>query len=140
MFAMSTEAVLQKQAPLLPTLRLDLDAVESGLPVSVLTEFLSASGMSSRDIYEVVISARTLKQRMKRKQPLTMDEGDKLLRLIRVFDQATRVFGNREKALYWLTKQKSRFSERRPVQMLRTDLGSRMVEEMLVQIDEGIYT
>jgi uncharacterized protein (DUF2384 family) len=45
-----------------------------------------------------------------------------------------------KKARYGLTKQKSRFNERRPIQMLRTDLGSRMVEEMLVQIDEGIYT
>ncbi len=68
MFAMSKEAVLQKQAPLLVTLRVDRDAVESGLAVSVLTEFLSASGMQCRDIYEVVISARTLKQRMKRTQ------------------------------------------------------------------------
>ncbi|WP_256369986.1 MbcA/ParS/Xre antitoxin family protein [Granulicella sp. S190] len=48
--------------------------------------------------------------------------------------------GNREKALSWMTKHKSRFSERTPIQMLRTDLGGRMVEEMLVQIDEGMFT
>jgi putative toxin-antitoxin system antitoxin component (TIGR02293 family) len=101
---------------------------------------LSASGMQCRDIYEVVISARTLKQRIKRKEPLTMEEGDSLLRLIRVFDQTAHVFGDRKKALSWLTKQKSRFNERTPIQMLRSDLGGRMVEEMLVQIDEGMFT
>jgi|SRR5665213_1499936 len=140
MFAMSKEAAPQEQAPLLATLRFDLNAVEFGLPVSVITKFLSASGMECRDIYEVVISARALKQRMQRNKPLTMDEGDRLLRLIRVFHQTADVFGNREKALYWLTKQKSCFNERTPIQMLRTDLGGRMVEEMLVQIDEGMFT
>jgi putative toxin-antitoxin system antitoxin component (TIGR02293 family) len=136
---MSKEAVLQEQASLLATLRLDLKAVESGLPVNTLTKFLSASGMQYRDIYEVVISARTLKQRIKRKEPLTMDEADRLLRLIRVYDETAHGFGNRKKTLSWLTQPKTRFSDRTPIQMLRTDLGGRMVEEMLVQIDEGIY-
>jgi putative toxin-antitoxin system antitoxin component (TIGR02293 family) len=140
MFAMSKEAVLRKEAPLLATLRLDLEAVESGLPVSTLTKFLSVSGMQGRDIYKVVISARTLRQRMKRKEPLTTDEADRLLRLIRVYDETAHVFGNRNKALCWLTEPKPRFKERTPLQMLRTDLGGRMVEEMLVQIDEGIFT
>jgi putative toxin-antitoxin system antitoxin component (TIGR02293 family) len=140
MFAMSKEAVLRKGAPLLATLRLDLEAVESGLPVSTLTKFLSASGMQCRDIYKVVISARTLKQRIKRREPLTMDEADRLLRLIRVYDETAHVFGNRKKALSWLTQPKLRFNERTPLQMLRTDLGGRMVEEMLVQIDEGMFT
>ena len=81
MFAMSKEAVLRKEAPLLATLRLDPEAVESGLPVSTLTKFLSVSGMQGRDIYKVVISARTLRQRMKRKEPLTTDEADSLSRL-----------------------------------------------------------
>jgi putative toxin-antitoxin system antitoxin component (TIGR02293 family) len=97
---MSKEAAPQEQAPLLATLRFDLNAVESGLPVCALTKFLSASGMECRDIYEAVISARTLKQWMKRKEPLTMDEGDRLLRLMRVFDQASHVFANREKLLH----------------------------------------
>lgn len=53
MFAMSKEAGPQEQAPLLATIHFDLNTVESGLPVSVLTKFLSASGMECRDIYEV---------------------------------------------------------------------------------------
>ena len=44
-----------------------------------------------------------------------------------------------EKARRWLTKPKIRFEERSPLTMMHTDLGSRQVEEMLIQIDEGMF-
>ena len=121
------------------SLRLDLESVESGVSIGTLTDFVAASGMQLRDIYEVVIPARTLKHRKARKEPLTSDESDKLVRLIRVYDQALRVLGEREKALYWLSEPKKRFEDRTPIQMLRTDLGGRMVEEMLGQIYYGMF-
>jgi Protein of unknown function (DUF2384) len=69
-----------------------------------------------------------------------MDEGDRLMRLIRVFDQATHVFANREKALYWMTKQKSRFNERRPIQMLRTDLEHEWTRRRLGDVPSRTHT
>jgi uncharacterized protein (DUF2384 family) len=54
-------------------------------------------------------------------------------------DQAVRVIGEKEKALYWLGEPKRRFEGRTPIQMLRTDLGGRMVEEMLGQIYYGMF-
>jgi putative toxin-antitoxin system antitoxin component (TIGR02293 family) len=104
-----------------------------------MTNFVAASGMQFRDIYEVVIPARTLKHRKARKEPLTRDESDKLVRLVRVYDQAVQVLGEKEKALYWLSEPKRRFDGRTPIQMLRTDLGGRMVEEMLGQIQYGMF-
>jgi len=100
---------------------------------------VSASGMQLADIYQVVIPARTLKHRKARKEPLTADESDKLVRLARVYDQAVRVLGDKQRALYWLNEPKRRFDGRTPIQMLRTDLGGRMVEEMLGQIHHGMF-
>jgi len=121
------------------SLHLDLETVEAGVPVAIMANFVSASGLQFRDIYEIVIPARTLKHRRARKEPLTSDESDKLARLVRVYDQAIQVFGDKEKVLQWLNKPKVRFDNRTPIQMLRTDLGGRMVEEMLGQIDEGMF-
>lgn len=120
-------------------LRFDLESVEAGVPLDTVSSFVSASGVQLKDIYDIVIPARTLKHRRSRKEPLSRDESDKLARLVRVFDQAVTVFGEIEQARRWLNKPKKRFDERTPLQMLRTDLGGRMVEEMLGQIDEGMF-
>jgi putative toxin-antitoxin system antitoxin component (TIGR02293 family) len=136
---MSPAAVLAQKIPFMTSLHLGLEAVEEGVPVATMTNFVAASGMQFRDIYEVVIPARTLKHRKARKEPLTRDESDKLVRLVRVYDQAVQVLGEKEKALYWLSEPKRRFDGRTPIQMLRTDLGGRMVEEMLGQIQYGMF-
>jgi putative toxin-antitoxin system antitoxin component (TIGR02293 family) len=104
------------------SLHLDLETIESGVSLNALNNFVTVSGMQFRDIYEVVIPARTLKHRKARKEHLTADESDKPARLIRIFDQP--------QALHWLNEPKRRFEGRTPMQMLRTELGGRMVEEM----------
>ena len=136
---MEEGAVVEQQTPFMTALQLDLETDEAGVPLPTLTNFVAASGIEFKDIYEVVIPARTLKHRKARKEPLTAGESDRLVRLIRVYDQAVRVFGDKEKALYWLGEAKRRFDGRTAIQMLRTDLGGRMVEEMLGQIYYGMF-
>jgi putative toxin-antitoxin system antitoxin component (TIGR02293 family) len=122
-----------------PTFQLDWKAVERGVPLPALEEFAASSGFALKDLLEVVIPARTLKHRRQRQEPLSLDESDRLARVARVYALAVRVFGNPEKARRWLSKPKMRFDEQTPLAMLRTDLGGRQVEEMLIQIDEGMF-
>lgn len=115
------------------------EQVERGVPLSALDEFASYSGLDRKDLLEVVIPLRTLKHRKERKEPLSVDESDRLARVARLYGLAIRVFGNAEKARKWLTRPKARFEERTPLSMMRTDQGGRGVEEMLYQIDEGVF-
>ena len=121
------------------SLHLDLKTVESGVSLATMTNFVAASGLQLRDLYDIVIPARTLKHRKSRKEPLTADESDKLARLIRIYDHAIKVLGDRDKAVHWLNKPLRRFTGRTPLQMLRTEFGARMVEEMLGQTDYGMF-
>ena len=122
-----------------PPFTFDWKDVERGLPLSVLDEFSAYSGIPVKDLLEVVIPPRTLKHRRARKEPLSMEESDRLVRVARLFELAVRIFGDPEKARRWLTKPKVRFEEHTPLSMMRSELGGRGVEEMLVQIDEGMF-
>jgi putative toxin-antitoxin system antitoxin component (TIGR02293 family) len=122
-----------------PPFPYDWATVEKGLRLSALEEFAAYSGFELKDLLDVVIPPRTLKHRRQRGEPLSMDESDRLARVARLYQLAVRVFGNPEKARKWLSRPKHRFEERTPLAMMRTDQGGRGVEEMLYQIDEGVF-
>jgi putative toxin-antitoxin system antitoxin component (TIGR02293 family) len=68
-----------------------------------------------------------------------MDESDRLVRVARLYELGVKIFGNPDKARRWLSKPKRRFDGRSPLLMMRTSLGGIGVEEMLYQIDEGVF-
>jgi putative toxin-antitoxin system antitoxin component (TIGR02293 family) len=125
-------AIAERSAP-------DFARIEEGIPLDELSAFVSESGLGWPAVYETVIPSRTLKHRKTRSETLSLDESDRFARLVRLVQFAVNVFGEKERALRWLAKPKHRFAERTPIQMLRTEAGGRLVEEMLGQIDEGMF-
>lgn len=121
------------------TLRSDLDLarlVDARLPLTSV-ESLSSHGMSDEEIYSFILPRRTLAHRKSRSEALTHDESDRAVRIARITSLAEEVFGEDAKAGRWLRKSKSRFDGRTPLEMLRTEAGARLVEEMLMQLDYG---
>ncbi|MBV9033783.1 MAG: DUF2384 domain-containing protein [Acidobacteriaceae bacterium] len=113
-------------------------AVRRRLPTEVITAFLT-HGLTKDEFHEIVIPLRTFKHRRTRVESLSIDESDKALRAARVLARAEGVFSNREKALSWMRKPKKRFGGETPMQMLQTEAGARLIEQMLIQIDEGMF-
>jgi putative toxin-antitoxin system antitoxin component (TIGR02293 family) len=122
--------ILGTPAPAGPTLRAAPEALRS----------LAAGGYSEAEIFELVVPKRTLARRQAMKQPLTIEETDKALRLARIADLARRVFGDGEKAHRWLRKPKRELSGRTPLAYLASENGARTVEQMLQRIDHGMFT
>lgn len=115
-----------------------LRIVEAKLAPSVVKRLL-ALGLLRSEIDAVVIPLRTLQHRRSRREKLTVEESDRVFRVIRVLALAESVYGTRERALAWLRNPHARLSGRSPLSLLHTDTGSRIVEELLVQIDEGMF-
>jgi putative toxin-antitoxin system antitoxin component (TIGR02293 family) len=115
------------------------EIVEGGLPLATLA-LLREQGLSAAELAEIVISPRTLKHRKARNQLLSQEETDRAIRVARVVSLAGDIFGNREKGLLWLRSPHDRLAERAPLNMLQTESGGRMVESLLWQIDEGIFS
>jgi putative toxin-antitoxin system antitoxin component (TIGR02293 family) len=124
------------QPPLTETEILRL--VEGQLALAVIKRLI-ALGLEQAEIDAAIIPRRTLQHRRSRRQKLTVDESDRVLRAIRVLSLAESVYGNRERALAWMRKPHARLDGRAPLSLLNTDTGSRIVEELLVQIDEGMF-
>ena len=113
----------------------------SGKPVVVKLEDLSrlAAEFSAEEIDRLVIPKRTLARRKARGEMLSADEADRALRLARIGAEANRVFGNPEKARRWLRKPAAAFHGRTPLDLLENEAGARAVDELLVQIDHGMF-
>lgn len=110
--------------------------VEQRLPLTSV-ESLSQHGMTDEEIYRLIVPRRTLVHRRTRRQPLTHEESDRAVRIARIASLAEEVFGDDGKAARWLRKPKSRFDGRTPFDLLSTEAGARLVEEMLLQLDYG---
>jgi putative toxin-antitoxin system antitoxin component (TIGR02293 family) len=115
-----------------------LRIVESRLAPNVIKRLVSL-GLERGEIDAVIIPQRTLQHRRSRREKLTIEESDRVLRAIRVLSLAESIFGSRQRALVWLRKPHARLDARAPLSLLKTDTGSRLVEELLVQIDEGMF-
>ena len=110
--------------------------VDARLPLTSV-ESLSRHGMSDEEIYSFIVPRRTLAHRKTRREALTHDESDRAVRIARIASLAEEVFGDDAKAGRWLRKAKARFDGRSPMEMLRTEAGARLVEELLLQLDYG---
>ena len=114
------------------------EIVERGLPTTSV-EVLRDKGLTFSEVHNLVLPARTLKHRIVKKQPLSIEETDRTLRVARVLALAEHVFGSHEKALGWLRRPNRQLKGRIPMQLLRSEVGGELVRQMLYQIDEGIY-
>lgn len=115
-----------------------LRIVEGKLAPAVIKRLISL-GLERSEVDAIIIPLRTLQHRRSRREKLTVEESDRVLRAIRVLSLAESIYGSRERALDWLRKPHSRLDGRTPLSLLKTDTGSRIVEELLIQIDEGMF-
>jgi len=115
-----------------------LSIVENRLAPGVINRLLTL-GFDRSEIDGVVIPSRTLQHRRSRREKLSIEESDRVLRITRALSAAEATYGSRERALAWLRRPIPRLGNRTPLSLLKTDSGTRIVEETLTQIDEGIF-
>lgn len=115
--------------------------VLSGKPLQLHPRELGfwSGRFSAEELDELVIPKRTLARRRARREPLTIEETDKAFRLARISSEADRVFGDPAKAARWLRKPNAALAGNRPLDLLKSETGSRAVDELLGQIDHGMF-
>lgn len=111
-------------------------AVQKRLPLAALQGLLKA-GLSDQEIEQFVIPQRTRRHRAEKKQPLTVDESDRAVRLLRVQTLAEDTFGDVDKANTWLRRPLAELHGEPPLAVAQTEAGARVVETILGKIAWG---
>jgi putative toxin-antitoxin system antitoxin component (TIGR02293 family) len=111
-------------------------AVRKRLPLSAL-KGLTLAGLSEQEIEKFVIPQRTRRHRADKRQPLTIDESDRAVRLLRIQTLAEETFGNKEKANLWLRRALMELGGESPLVVAQTEAGARVIETILGKIAWG---
>ena len=111
-------------------------AVRARLPLAALSG-LAAAGLSAAEIERFVIPERTRRHRAGRGQPLTVDESDRAVRLLRVQALSEAVFGDTDKAARWLRRPLGELDGEVPLAFAQTGTGARVIETILGKIAWG---
>ena len=124
-------------------LRSDLqlaEAVEKGLPTEAVDEAVKSGIVEQEVVYRFVVPKRTLQRRRDAESPLSIDESDKLTRLVRCVARAEIALGDSKKAEVWMREPNRALKGKRPLDLLNTDVGARAVEKVLGRIEHGIFS
>jgi putative toxin-antitoxin system antitoxin component (TIGR02293 family) len=111
-------------------------AVRRRLPLAAL-QGLAQAGLTDQEIERFVIPQRTRRHRQEKNQPLTIEESDRAVRLVRVQTIAEETFGDKAKASAWLRRPLAALSGETPLEIAQTESGARVIETLLAKIAWG---
>jgi putative toxin-antitoxin system antitoxin component (TIGR02293 family) len=108
-------------------------AVRERLPLVAL-KGLAEAGITELEIGRFVIPQRTRRHRADKKQPLTIEESDRAVRLLRIQTVAEDTFESADKASAWLRRPLAELNGETPLDVAQTEAGARVIETILAKI------
>lgn len=128
----------------IPKSRLEVHAaLTDGLPNKAAVHFLSdLHFLKVDDVINVMGFAPRSWQRHKgdTKGHLSAERSSRVWKFAEILAKATKVFGSQEEAERWLDQPATGLNRQRPVDLLKTQTGTELVEEFLERLEYGVYT
>lgn len=118
-----------------------MNKIEKGFAFDAFRYFQKSTGLQDPDLKEVIgIKPRTFDRR-KTANRFTTAESDRLVSIARIFVKATTLFeGDKDAAGTWLTSPSRAFGNVTPLEMARTETGTREVEKLIGRLEHGVFT
>jgi putative toxin-antitoxin system antitoxin component (TIGR02293 family) len=114
-----------------------IEMVRTGLPALVLEETAAALGISKSALMKAAgIPVSTAGAQQRTGKPLSPEDSEKILRILRVARRAEEVFGDQDRGREWLTSDVPALG-RRPLDLLDTQDGYELVIDELGRIVFG---
>jgi putative toxin-antitoxin system antitoxin component (TIGR02293 family) len=118
-----------------------LRALNRGFPYRAFERFCRNTGLSFDAVIALLDIPRRTMTRRKAEGRFLPSESDRLLRVSRLFAQALELFeGNRDAASGWLMTAQSALGDAAPLDLARTEVGSREVERLITRLEHGVFS
>lgn len=115
-----------------------IKTVRNGLPGDVITKVANAYQIQKKDMFNILHLTPKTGQRTVHRKKLTTEKSDHLVRLVKVYERATDVFGCRENAFRWVKTPCLAMGGEVPFNLLDTTEGADLVMDILGRIEHGI--
>jgi putative toxin-antitoxin system antitoxin component (TIGR02293 family) len=114
-----------------------------GLPTKALTHLVQNFVFLRWDeslAKAIGMSLRTYQRRSSSAaRQLNPEQSGRTWKFAEILAKATSVFGSKEEAEQWLEQPAIGLDQRRPINLLATPAGTRLVEDFLVRLEYGVY-
>jgi putative toxin-antitoxin system antitoxin component (TIGR02293 family) len=114
--------------------------IQKGLRFSELETLQNSIDLPFEQLAAKLAISRSTLQRRKAAGRLSPDESDKVMRLSRLVEHATNVFGDIERARAWLKFPQRGLGGAVPLDYAETEVGAREVDNLLGRIEYSVYT
>jgi len=114
--------------------------IQKGLRFSELETLQNSIDLPFEQLAAKLAISRSTLQRRKAAGRLSPDESDKVMRLSRLLEHATNVFGDIERARAWLKFPQRGLGNAVPLDYAETEVGAREVDDLLGRIEYSVYT
>lgn len=115
--------------------------VEEGLPVTEVVQFGKQAGFTTEELARLIhIPPRTYARRVASKARLKVPEGERAVRIMRLFERAKQVFGTDENTRRWFNAKILALGRKTPLEFAQTEPGAREVENIIGRIEHGVFS
>ncbi|MGH7757390.1 MAG: type II RES/Xre toxin-antitoxin system antitoxin [Vulcanimicrobiaceae bacterium] len=116
-----------------------LGEVRRGIRTELVFELARTAELAPEAIFAVAgVSERTVQRR--RDGLLTPGQSDRVARIARIVTLTVEIIGDRARAARWLQRPNRSLRGVQPLELLDTDAGSWVVERVLGQLREGVFS
>lgn len=117
------------------------EVLHTGLPRRALLRAMESAGISVAEVLPVFgISTRTF-MRLKTEPDKLLDaeQSGRVWQFAQLLAKAEELFGSRERAVNWILRPAMSLENRRPIELLTTPVGAKLVDDVIERMRYGVY-
>ena len=115
-------------------------AIQAGLDATLVRELALLLDLNLEELaVPLHLTNRTLHRRLEEGR-LSLDESERLLALAKILSLATATLGGKSKAVHWMKSPVPALGGKTPLECAATHIGLRQIEDILVRIEDVVYS
>ena len=118
-----------------------IEIVGKGVSFRSFLTFTNGTGFTEEQVRKAIALTPSVLAKRSAGGRFTVDESDRIVRLGRLWSAALDLHeGDEAAARRWMTTTKAALSGTRPLELARTEVGAREVEQLIGRLEHGVFS